>query len=231
MAFLGRKSVARRSLPREGSVRTGSGRTGSGHGVAAAACMLVAACGLSACEYADAEPLPGASTAALQSVPGDGPAGPSAQEQARQLELIAEVEAQLGPESDRRVASMLGGIGISGASLMGQVPDHGSYLIRAACSPGRGPGPGPGPAAILTVSQGSGQLLDLEVPCGDPFESTLQLGAGRVTVTLSPTSRGESSVAALRIETVPAEVRPVQPPLPQAAAPNALPLTGLPSLT
>lgn len=190
-------------------------RTGSGRGAAAAACMLVTACGLSACEYADGEPLPGASTAALQSVPGDGPAGPSAQEQARQLELIAEVEAQLGPESDRRVASMLGGMGNSGASLMGLVPDHGSYLIRAACSPGRGTGP----AATLAVSQGSGQLLDLEVPCGDPFESTLQLGAGRVTVTLSPTSRGESLVAALRIETAPAEV----PAGPTPAAPSSSP--------
>lgn len=179
-------------------------------GAAATACMLVAAFGLSACEYADAEPLPGASTAALPPVPGDGPASPSAQEQARQLELIAEVEAQLGPETDRRVASMLGGMGNTGSSLMGLVPDHGSYLIRAACSPG------PGPAAKLTVSQGSVQLLDLEVPCGDPFESTLQLTAGRVTATLSPTSRGESSVAALRIETAPAE--PPASPAPAAPA-------------
>lgn len=185
-------------------------RTLSGRGAAAAAGMLVAAFGLSACEYADAEPLPGASTAALPPVPGDGPASPSAEEEARQLELIAEVEAQLGPESDRRVASMLGGMGNTGSSLMGLVRDHGSYLIRAACSPS------PGPAAKLTVAQGSVQLLELDVPCGDPFEATLQLTAGRVTATLSPTSRGESSVAALRIETAPAE--PPGSPTPAAPA-------------
>ena len=123
---------------------------------------------------------------------------PARQEQARQLELIADVEAQLGPESDRRVASMLGGMGNSGLSMMGLVPDSGSYLLRAACSPG--------PAAKLTVWQGGVQLLDLEVPCGIPFESTLRLTPGRVTATLSATSRGESSVAAVRIETAPAEL-------------------------
>jgi hypothetical protein len=185
-------------------------RTLTGRGTAAVVCILMAAFGLSGCEYADAEPRTGASAAAPQSVPGDGPAGPSAQEQARQLELIAAVEAQLGPESDRRVASMLGGMGNTGSSLMGLVPDHGSYLIRAACSPG--------PAAKLTVSQDSVQLLDLEILCGDPFESTLQLSAGRVTATLSPTSRGESSVAALRIETVPAE-----PPASPTPAPSSSP--------
>jgi hypothetical protein len=185
-------------------------RTLSGRGAAAAAWVLVAAFGLSACEYADAEPLPGEIPTALQSVPDGRPDGPSAQEQARQLELIAEVEAQLGPESDRRVASMLGGMGNTGSSVMGLVPDHGSYLIRAACSPS------PGPAAKLTVAQGSVQLLDLEVPCGVPFESTLQLTAGRVTATMSPTSRGESSVAAVRIETAPAE--PLASPTPAAPA-------------
>ncbi len=193
MALLGGKSAARRSLPRGSSVRTLSGR-----GAAAAAWVLVATFGLSACEYADAEPLPGEIPTALQSLPGGRPDGPSAQEQTRQLEQIAEVEAQLGPESDRRVASMLGGMGNTGSSVMGLVPDHGSYLIRAACSPG--------PAAKLTVSQGSVQLLDLEVPCGVPFESTLQLTAGQVTATMSPTSRGESSVAAVRIDTAPAEL-------------------------
>ncbi|MCO4254616.1 hypothetical protein [Pseudarthrobacter cellobiosi] len=195
MAFLGGKSGARRSMPR---------------GAAAAACMLVAAFGLSACEYADSEPLPGASTAALPPVPGDGPGSPSAQEEARQLELIAEVEAQLGPETDRRVASTLGGMGNTGSSLMGLVPDHGSYLIRVACSPSLGP------AAKLTVSQGSVQLLDLQVLCGDPFESTVQLTAGRVTATLAPTSGGESSVAALRIEKAPAG--PLAGPAPVAPA-------------
>ncbi|RAX44500.1 hypothetical protein DQ354_15345 [Arthrobacter sp. AQ5-06] len=119
------------------------------------------------------------------------------------------MEAQLGPETDRRVASMLGGMGNTGSSLMGLVPDHGPYLIRATCSPS------PGPAAKLTVSQGGVQFLDLEVPCGDPFESTVQLTAGRVTATLSPTSGGES-VAALRIERAPAE--PPASPTPAAPA-------------
>jgi len=110
-------------------------RTLSGRGAAAAVWVLVAAFGLSACEYADAEPLPGEIPTALQSVPDGRPDGPSAQEQARQLELIAEVEAQLGPESDRRVASMLGGMGNTCSSVMGLVPDHGSYLIPGSLQP------------------------------------------------------------------------------------------------
>ncbi|MET3174244.1 UNVERIFIED_ORG: hypothetical protein ABIB52_002094 [Arthrobacter sp. UYCu721] len=102
MTLLGGKSVARRSMQLGASVRAFTGHRLAGGSAAAAACTLLAAFGLSACEYADSEPLPGASTAALPQVPGDGPAGPSAQEEARQLERIADVEAQLGPETDRR---------------------------------------------------------------------------------------------------------------------------------
>jgi hypothetical protein len=164
--------------------------------VAASMGMLVSAAVLGGCEYADAGPLAGASPAALPSGSGAVPASPGAQEEAHPRRLIADVEAQLGPETDRQVISVLGGMGSTGSHLMGIVPDHGMYVIRAACSPGA--------EAKLTVSQGSVQVLTVEFPCSGPHESTLKLWAGPVSATLAPTGPGESSVAAMRLEKAPA---------------------------
>jgi hypothetical protein len=91
--------------------------------VAASMGMLVSTAVLGGCEYADADPMAGASPATLPSGSGAVPAIPGAQEEARPRRLIADLEAQLGPETDRQVISVLGGMGSTGSHLMGIVPD------------------------------------------------------------------------------------------------------------
>jgi hypothetical protein len=119
------------------------------------------------------------------------------QEEARERELIADVEGQLGPESENRVASSLGGMREgSGTTVMGTAPESGTYLVRAACSPG--------PSAELSVRQaGAAPVVRLHVACGNPREVVLELQAGPVSATLQPLGHAGLSVGAVRLETVP----------------------------
>lgn len=163
--------------------------------------LLLVAAGLAGCEYGDQDPV--SSPAGIQSggtVPVDKTA--SAEEQARQRDLIAEVEGILGPESEDRVVSSLGGMrNAAGTTVMGTMPDRGKYLIRAACSSG--------PGATLTIRQAGAERLRLAIACGIASETTLELDAGPVTAALEPSHHGLSA-GAVRIEVpeVPASTVP-----------------------
>lgn len=185
--------------------------------LAAGVAVLLVTVVLAGCEYADTDTPAGAGAASPRSMPDSRPFSPSAGDLSRERLNVAAVEAQLGPESDRRVISMLGGMDSQGSTLLGLVPDRGAYLIRAACSRG--------PAARLTVSQDGTQLVDLNISCGTPHQSTVELAAGRVSAMLAPTAEGQSSVAGMRLETMSAG--PATGASPGAtAAPSADPSAG-----
>lgn len=195
MAPCGAKSLVCRPAwrPRSGSKHRAPIPTWQ---VAVALGVLLSAAVLTGCEYADLQEPAVSSTPPAPSEPGNGDASPSAEDLARQREMTAEVEAQLGHESALRVISMTGGMGRSGTSLMGLVPGPGLYLIRVACSTG--------PSATLTVAQAGSRLFEADMVCGAPRDVTLELTAGEVSATLKPKGRGEPAVAAMRLEKSPA---------------------------
>jgi hypothetical protein len=107
--------------------------------------------------------------------------------------MIADVEAQLGPETENRLFSALGGMrGGSGTGMTGTVPEDDTYLIRAACSTALG--------AELIVSQAGAQVLKLSVACGVPREALVDLRSGPVSASLEQLGPAGRSMGALRLE-------------------------------
>jgi hypothetical protein len=158
--------------------------------------LLLGAAGLGGCEYVDAGPSSSGSPGPQSPVTDPPPDVRDPQEEARVRELIADVEAQLGPESENRVVSSMGGMRQgAGTTVMGTAPDSGTYLVRAACSPG--------PSAELNVHQAGAPVVRLHVACGNPRETVLELQPGPVSASLEPLGHEGLSVGAVRLETVP----------------------------
>jgi hypothetical protein len=74
---------------------------------------------------------------------------------------------------------MQGGQGIE---TSGQLPEPGTYALRAACTDG--------PGAILAVRQNGAVLVSERIDCGSPFDAVLELDAGQVSAALEPFGDG-----------------------------------------
>jgi hypothetical protein len=176
MALLGGTSVGNRSTLRRGKAQGPALR-----GVNVAMGALLAVAMLGGCEYAGTDPLPEASSSAAPSVPPL--TGISEEEAARQSELMAEVDALMGPQPDTHFFGFAGGMrGGSGISSMGLVPDAGNYPVHAACVEG--------PGATLTIRQDGAVLLTQTLECGTPYNAVVQLRAGEVSAALEPIGDG-----------------------------------------
>jgi hypothetical protein len=141
--------------------------------------MLLAAASLGGCEYAEAGPQPGGSTTALRPAPDSAAGTISAEEAARQTELIAEVESLMGPPGGVVSLGATGGMrGGQGINTSGLLPDAGTYALRAACTDG--------PGAILTVRQHGALLLSQRIVCGTPYDAVVDLAPGQVSAGLEP---------------------------------------------
>ena len=185
MTLLGGKAVGRWGGPGRGK---SEGPVLRGVNVAMGALLAVAM--LSGCEYADTDPVPEASSSAAPSVPPL--TGISEEEAARQTELMAEVDALMGPPPDMHFFGFAGGMrGGSGISSTGLAPDAGDYPVHAACADG--------PGAALTIRQHGAVLLTQEISCGTHFNAVVQLRAGEVTAALEPIGDGLVS-GAVRFE-------------------------------
>lgn len=149
----------------------------AGRSLLVAGGMLLAAVSLGACEYEDAEPQPGGSTAALPSAPADSTM--DAGEAARQAELMAEVESLMGePEGVVSLGAMGGLRDGRGITTGGLLRDTGTYTVRALCTTG--------PGATVTVRQHGELLLSQRIECGAPHDTVLDLTAGEVSAALDP---------------------------------------------
>jgi hypothetical protein len=154
-----------------------------------AAGVLLAAASLAGCEYADAERRPARSSAAVQSAPPGSTM--SAEEAARQADLIAEVETLMGPPGGVVSLGATGGMrGGQGIETSGRLPDAGTYALRAACTDG--------PGAILTVRQNGAVLVSHRIECGAPYDAVLELASGQVSATLASIGHGGRVAGAVR---------------------------------
>ncbi|MEO8283355.1 MAG: hypothetical protein ABI568_08115 [Pseudarthrobacter sp.] len=139
--------------------------------------VCLAAASLGGCEYADAGPQPGGSTAAPAPAPVPVPNTISPEEAARQAELIAEVESLMGPPDEFLSLGVTGGmLGGEAISSSGFLRDSGAYALRAACTDG--------PGAMLTVRQNGALLVSQRIDCGAPYDAVLELASGEVAAAL-----------------------------------------------
>lgn len=198
MALLGGTSVGYRSASQRSKAQ---GPALAGVKVAMGALLAVAMLG--GCEYADTDPVPDASTSAAPSIPPL--TGISEEEAVRQSEVMAEVDALMGPQPDMHFFGVGGGMrGGSGISSTGLVPDAGNYPVRAACTGGH--------SAVLTIRQHGAVLLTQEISCGTPYNAVVQLGAGEVSAALEPTDHGLVGGAVLFAAPLGATAFPGLPP-------------------
>jgi hypothetical protein len=103
----------------------------------------------------------------------------SADEAARQAELIAEVENLMGAPAGVVPLGATGGMrGGQGITTSGMLPQAGTYALRAACTDG--------PSAVLTVRQNGTVLVSQRIACGSPYDAVLELAAGQVSAALEP---------------------------------------------
>jgi hypothetical protein len=151
--------------------------------------ILLMATSLGACEYADAEPQPRTSTAAVQSAPAHSTM--SAEEAARQEELMADVESLLDFPMDGAVLGLMGGMrdggGISGSGLLSEA---GTYPVRFVCTGGAG--------AMLTVQQDGTLLLSQRIDCGTPYDAVVDVASGQISASLEPVGRVDLMGGAVR---------------------------------
>lgn len=148
--------------------------------LAVAAGVPFAAALLAGCEYADAEPRPAGSSAALQSAPVSSTM--SADEAASQAGLMTEVETLMGPPDGVVFLGAAGGMGGGqGIEASGLLPEAGTYALRAVCTDG--------PGAIVTVRQHGALLVSQSIDCGTPYDAVLELASGRVSAALEPTGQ------------------------------------------
>jgi hypothetical protein len=139
--------------------------------------MLLAAASLAGCEYADGEPRPAGSSGALPSAPAASTM--SAEEAARQAEVIAEVESLMGEPGGVVSLGATGGMRAGqGINTSGLLPDTGTYAVRAVCADG--------PGAILTVRQHGAEILSRQIECGTPYDAVVELASGQVSAALEP---------------------------------------------
>lgn len=140
--------------------------------VPAAGSMVLAAALLAGCEYSDGEPRPAGSSAA----PPDS-FTMSAEDDARQAELIAEVESLMGEPGGVTSLGMTGGMRTGqGINTSGLLPDTGTYKVRAVCADG--------PGAILTIRQHGAEILSQRIECGTPYDAVVDLASGQVSAAL-----------------------------------------------
>lgn len=197
MALLGGTSVDCSSTSQRGTAQWPAVRR-----VNVAMGALIAVAMLGGCEYADTDPVPGASSSAA---PVPSLTGISEEEAARQSELMAEVDSLMGPQPDIHFFGVAGGMqGGSGISSTGLLPDAGSYPVRAACTGGQ--------SAVLTIRQNGAVLLTQEISCGTPYNAVVQLGPGEVSATLEPTDHGLVGGAVLFAAPLGATAFPGLPP-------------------
>ena len=157
--------------------------------LAVATGVLLAAATLSGCEYADIDPQPGASTAALPPAPAPQTISPG--EVQRQAELMAEVESLMGVPADASFFGVMGGMRDGdGISSSGLLREAGTYPVRAVCTDG--------PGAVLTVSQDSGVLLTQKISCGTPYNAVVDLASGTVSAALKPIGKAGPTGGAVR---------------------------------
>jgi hypothetical protein len=115
----------------------------------------------------------------------------SAEEAARQAELIAEVESLMGPPGGVVSLGATGGMrGGQGINTSGRLPDAGRYALRAACTDG--------PGAILTVRQHDALLVSQRIDCGAPYDAVLELASGQVSAALESIGNEERMGGAVR---------------------------------
>lgn len=170
---LGGKSVGSSSTTQKG----GAPRHDVPRRLAVTLGALIAAAMLGACEYADTDPVPGASSsAAVPSVPPL--TGLSAEEEARQSELMANVDALINSQPGTIALGVSGGMRDgAGISTWGSM-EPGTYPLRAACTGG--------PGMLLTIRQNGAELIKQSVECGALLDVMVDVGPGEVWAALEP---------------------------------------------
>lgn len=137
---------------------------------------VLAATSLGGCEYSDGEPRPAGSSAAQ---PLDS-FTMSAEQDARQAQVIAEVESLMGEPGGLVILGATGRLRTGeGVNTSGLVQDTGTYEVRAVCSDG--------PGAILTIRQHGAEILSQRIECGTPYDAVVDLASGQVSAALDLT--------------------------------------------